>query len=163
MCIESIMEGIKSMNPLWAILVVNLIALFAVPFLTYRYAHKNNLKILKEKWISELRSASTDFIEACERLYYANDVLYGSTSGANVIPDDIRKMLQQRREEAQALVTSADAKIRLLFKEDDKSYIDMKSSIDNLIESVDKPSKSGELLHIDVSKKTKLRKSISIK
>jgi hypothetical protein len=141
------------MNPLWAILAVNLLALFVVPFLTYHFAHKNNLKILKEKWISELRNAATELIEACEKLYSANDSLCSSTSGGNILPDNLRKDLDKRIAEAQAHVTSAKAKIKLLFKDGDDAYQELENSIQNVISSVNEPSTMGDILYIETKKK----------
>lgn len=38
------MEKLYNLNPTWLILAVNVIAAFLVPFLTYKYSHKNNIK-----------------------------------------------------------------------------------------------------------------------
>ncbi len=129
-----------------------------MPFLTYRYAHKNNLKILKEKWISELRNAATEFVEACEKLYSAHDSLCRNTSGGNTLPNDIHKDLLKRIDEAQAHVISADAKIKLLFKDGDDVYQELENSIHNVISSVNASSKMGDMLYIDVQKKNEAQK-----
>jgi hypothetical protein len=137
------------MNPLWGILVVNIVALFVVPFLAYRYAHKNNLKMLKEKWITEVRNASAALVEACSRLYSANDSLYQSTSGPTILPDAERKSLQNRRDDAYAEVTGAHAKMRLLFKDGDGDFRGLESTISGLISKVDEPVTTGNLRHMD--------------
>lgn len=139
------------MNPLWGILVVNIVALFGVPFLTYRYAHKNNLKILKEKWITEVRNASAELVDACFRLYYANDSLYQSTSGLTVLPDAERRPLQKRRDDAYAEVAGAHAKMKLLFKDGDEDFKGVEPAILGLISKVDEPVTKGNLLYMDSS------------
>ncbi len=151
------------MNPLWAILVVNVIALFGMPFLTHRYAHKNNLKILKEKWICELRNAITELIEACAKLYHVNATFYSSIIGGNILPDDLLKILQKHRDDAYAHVTSSNAKIQLLFKDGDKSYEELEDSIKNLISSADRPTGEENMQYMDSEKRDSAQREFLVK
>ncbi len=141
------------MEPLWAILIVNLVALFIVPFFTYWYNHKNNLKILKEKWICELRDTAIEYFNASENLYYANDNFYRRTSTPVTVMPDVQDELQRRREEAQGLVTATSAKIKLLFKKNDSSYVELSKKIDDVLRFVDNPTTEGNLKYIDIDKK----------
>ncbi len=151
------------MDPLWLILVVNVIALFAVPFLTYHFAHKNNLNILKERWICELRNAATELVEACEKLYSANDTLYSSISGSKIITEELRKELQKYRDEAQTHVTGANTKLRLLFKDGDESYLEMEKSIKNFLSSVDEFTKTGDMIHMKIERKNTAQQEYLLK
>lgn len=148
-----ILGVMKEMNPLWAILAVNILALFLVPYLTYRYSHENNLKVLKEKWISSLREAAASVIEVSDNLYQANDVLYQSTGSGNVLDEELRKALQKRKHEAQASFAGVEARVRLLFKNGDVDFEGLKSLMDGLAKAVDKPTKVGDILHIDTERK----------
>ena len=143
-----IIEKICSINPLWLILVVNALALFLVPFLTYQYAHRNNLRVLKEKWLSEFRAASASYVGACSKLYYANDTRYQKCSHPNTPSDAERTEYIKRCEEAQAEVTSARARIRLLFKEDDSDFSQLEPLIEKLKSSVDTPAQNGAQYHM---------------
>jgi hypothetical protein len=142
------MTMICNLNPMWFILGVNVIAAFLVPFLTYRYAHKNNLRTLQEKWISEFRGATSSYVEACSNLYYANDTRYQKLSSPNTPTDADRTALIKRCEEAQSKITAASAKIRLLFKNNDNDFKRLEPLLENLRQSVDKPVKSGDQFHM---------------
>lgn len=144
------MSIICSINPIWLILAVNVIAAFLVPFLTYRYAHKNNLKMLQEKWISELRGATSYYVEACSNLYYANDVRYQKLSHTNTPTDADRTVYIKRCEEAQSKVTAALANIRLLFKNNDKHYKKLGPLLENLNKTVNTPAKNGAQFHMEL-------------
>lgn len=145
------MEKLCNINPMWLILAVNVIAAFLVPFLTYRYAHKNNIKILREKWISDFRGSSSTYVEACSNLYYANDTRYQKLSAPNTLSDAERTGYIKRCEEAQSKVTAARAKIRLLFKNGDSDFIRLEPLLEKLKESVDQPKKNGSQLHMEPS------------
>src|SRR5687768_6655044 len=94
-------------NPVWLILAVNVVAAFLVPFLTYKYAHKNNLKTLRERWIAEFRASTAGYVEACSALYYANDSRYQKLSVSNVPSEADRSAHIKRSEEGQSKVTAA--------------------------------------------------------
>lgn len=136
------METFCKINPMWFILAVNVIAAFLVPFLTYRYAHKNNVKTLREKWLSELRAAVAAYIEATSNLFYANDIRYQKLSSTTQMSDMERSQYIRRSEEAQAKVSSAWTRIRLLFKDGDSEFQRLEPLLEDLRKSVDEPSRT---------------------
>lgn len=149
------MQQSCGLNPMWFVLAVNVIAAFLIPFLTYRYAHKNNLKTLAEKWISEFRTASASYVAACDELYYANDNRYQKLSPPNSPIEADRVAYIKRCEEAQSKVTGARAKIRLLFKEGDAAFNKIQPSMEELMKSSDEPVTSTSPWHMDTSRRNK--------
>lgn len=140
------------MNPTWAIVIVNTIAVFAVPFFTYRYAHKNNLKILKEKWLSNVRDATSNLVGSCNKLYYANSTRYERANNKDPLLASEMKLLLRRSEDAQAEVTAASVKLRLLFKEGSTVFNPIKDKISEIISSLDNPIHDEGLIRIDSAK-----------
>ena len=136
------MQNFCSINPMWFILAVNVIAAFLVPFLTYRYTHKNNVKTLREKWMSELRSAVSAYIESTTNLYYANDTRYQKLTSMSHTVDSERGQYIKRSEEAQAKVTAAWTRIRLMFKDGDADFVRLEPLLEALRKSVDEPKKT---------------------
>ena len=112
-------------------------------FSTYYLTHMNNFKVLREKWISELRNASCDLIEAYEKLYYANSTRYEKTTPNITISNEERIMLIKACEDAQAHVTAATTKLQFLFKKDDVEYKAILDAIKPLHSSSDKPENIG--------------------
>ena len=109
------------------------------------------MKVLKEKWLSNLRDTSSSLVGACDKLYYANDARYQGTANRVGVLDTERKALQRRSEEAQAEVTAECAKLRLLFKDGSKSYSRINGEVTTLVSSVDKPKNSGGSFYMDTS------------
>lgn len=143
------MAMLCEINPTWLILVVNVIAVLLVPFITYRYAHRNNLKTLRERWVSEFRTSTSSYVQACSDLYYANDMRYQKLSLPNTPADSERTSYIKRCDEAQSKVSAAWAKIRLLFKEGDKDFMRLEPLVKTLKDSVDKPAKIGDAFHME--------------
>ena len=54
-------------NPLWFILIINLLSLLLILYFT----HKNNIKLLNEKWLSNVRDALANLVGSCEALFLA--------------------------------------------------------------------------------------------
>lgn len=143
------MEKLCNINPMWLILAVNIIAVILVPFLTYKYAHKNNIKTLREKWISEFRGATSAYVEACSSLYYANDSRYQKLSYPNTPSDADRTQYIRRCEEAQSKVEAAWAKIRLLFKHGDADFARLEPLLANFRKGVDQPANDSAQFHME--------------
>jgi len=143
------MEKLCTINPVWLILFVNVVAAFLVPFLTYRYAHKNNLKILREKWISEFRSSTAAYLEACLNFYYANDVRCRKFVFGNELSESERAGHERRCEEGQSRVTAASSKIRLLFKKGDADFIRLEPLLEAFRKSIDELTQAESLCYMD--------------
>ncbi|WP_026600336.1 hypothetical protein [Methylomonas sp. 11b] len=122
------------MNPL-AYLTISITAVFA----TYFLSHRNNLKVLGEKRVTEIRNASCDLIEACQKLYYANDTRYNQLHipPVGTVTNEVRLEILKQCEHYQAHVVSSASKLRLLFKSDDKDYNNLELLIVKLIEGCD--------------------------
>lgn len=119
------------MNP-YIYVAVTVVSVFA----TYYLTHMNNFKVLREKWIKELRDASCDIIEAYERLYYARDWQWELAASVNAT-DEAKNRAIRNSEDAQAHALAAWTKLRLLFKEGDKDYEAVKPKLDVLHNSAD--------------------------
>lgn len=136
-CVDSSSDG-SGFNPLWLILIVNFAALFAVPFFTYVYSHINNLKVLKEKWLSHIRDVGIDLLEISERMYKLNDRQY-SMIRAQQDSEPLLSETKQSLQEAQSQFTAKWNKMRLLFKEGDPEYDTLDKFIDDMKKASDEP------------------------
>ena len=153
-------EQISGINPLWFILLVNVFALFAVPYLSFIYSHVSNLKTLKEKWITNVRDAAISILEASEKLFRENEQLYtlinNKPSGNDQIALNEERMEVARREirNIQSEFFAHRSKLRLLFQEDDQDFSKIDKLVEKLKEAADKPGK-GEDGVLNVLRKRK--------
>ena len=113
-------EELTKVNPVWLVAFVNFIALLLAPYLTYKYVHKNNLKLLREKWIAQVREATVRLLRASEGVYRANLELYNRLQpAAPAMPPGERQNLDERLAVAQGDFYAARCELRLLFKNGD--------------------------------------------
>lgn len=139
------------MSPLWLLVVINIVALFVAPCLTYRYAHRNNLKLLKEGWVARVREAAVRLLRASEDLFHTNSDIYANSSVQSAVAQEQRKELDRRRTVAQCDFYAARCQMRLLFKKGHEKWPALEEAIKALQTGVDDPVAygNGEHLHME--------------
>lgn len=71
------MNWLANFNPAW----ITLAASLYVPYLVARLAHKNNLRLMQERWLGSFRSEISELVANCEKRYHLAASL-ASESGA---------------------------------------------------------------------------------
>ena len=133
-CVES-----SGFNPIWFVVLINALALIAVPYLTYRYSHIINLKSMKEKWIAELRDLSTRTVEVSEQIFRASEQMYDAQQ-KNDSAEEERARLE--RSNLYSKFTSLRARVKLLFKEEDSYRETILGLLNDLQNAAEKTTKS---------------------
>ena len=147
-----------SINPLYFILIVNIVSLIFLPWYTSRFNHKNSLNILKEKWIDNLRTHCSKLVEKCEKHYQSKQNYLEIKRGkAN---EDL-SLLTQKVTEAMSEITGCRQQIRFLFRQDDSDYDQIARLIQELVDSVDQITNPEGILQLDSQRWDKSRKSFS--
>jgi len=133
-CVES-----SGFNPIWFVVFINALALIAVPYLTYRYSHIINLKSMKEKWIADLRDLSTSAVEVSEQIFRASEQMYAAQQKEDSSEEERARL---ERSNFYSKFTSLRARVKLLFKEEDKYRETILGLFKDLQEAAEKTTKS---------------------
>jgi hypothetical protein len=117
------------MNPLWFIVAINILALFLAPYLTYRYSHTNNLKVIREKWISELRDIAEKAVLISEQMYRSSDDLYAAIANKDLAAQNAARL---ERNHYYSKYSALKSKCFLLFGTNDNRLATIDNSLNSL-------------------------------
>jgi len=118
-------------------------------FSTYYLTHRNNFKVLREKWITEVRNASCELMAGCEKLFDKNTNRYitenSRSRGQNISDSENQLYLNSLNScaDAKAQVNIPYYKTKLLFKNGDTTFNELDKKIKKLIESSETPKQHG--------------------
>lgn len=117
------------MNPLWFLVAINILALFLAPYLTYRYAHTNNLKVIREKWTSELRSVAEKAVLISEQIYRSSDDLYAAIANKDLAAQNAARL---ERNHYYSKYSALRSRCSLLFGASDSRLATIENSLNSL-------------------------------
>lgn len=97
-------------EPLWYILFVNIL----VPYFAYLFAHKNNMRLMKERWLASFREEVSFLISCVEEQSELSFKVYKEKD--HISPD-----LEEARVKLKNKMSAAKIKIELLYQQENIS------------------------------------------
>ncbi|MFT7389414.1 MAG: hypothetical protein ACI8VC_002681 [Candidatus Endobugula sp.] len=97
-------------EPLWYILIANIL----IPYLTYLFAHKNNVRLMKERWLSSFREEVSFLVSCVEENSELSFKIYKDR-------ENISLKLEEEKVKLRNKMLASKIKIELLYQQENIS------------------------------------------